>query len=35
MFRNNSRDFPTVILVFDATTLKVRTLVDAAQALLS
>jgi hypothetical protein len=35
MFRYNSRDFPTVLLVFHATTLKVRTLVDAAQALLS
>jgi Golgi nucleoside diphosphatase len=35
MFRYNSRDFPTVLLVFHGTTLKIRTLVDAAEALLS
>ena len=35
MFRRNSRDFQTVLLVIDGTTLKIRTLVDAAEALLS
>ncbi|KQV83526.1 DUF982 domain-containing protein [Rhizobium sp. Root1220] len=35
MFRYNSRDFQTVLLVFNGTTLKIRTLVDAAEALLS
>jgi hypothetical protein len=35
VFRYKSRDFPTVLLVSNGITIKIRTLVDAAEALLT